>query len=115
MEPFYELLLQVQDTYGSGQGLDTLEDALRLRFGAEMLEGSNQYHCSKCDATEGVFEGDVTQPDSLVDAFAGVTTVVIAVGSPGGSSKAQIEAIEAKLPEWVSPVSWVSIWGGRAF
>ena len=30
-------------------------------------------------------------------------------------TSAQIEAIEAKLPEWVSPVSWVSIWGGRAF
>lgn len=51
-------------------------------------------NCSKCDASEGIFEGDVTKPATLVQAFSGVNTVAIAVGSPYGASKNEVKNIE---------------------
>eukprot|EP01062_Namystynia_karyoxenos_P018490 TRINITY_DN1689_c0_g1_i1.p2 TRINITY_DN1689_c0_g1~~TRINITY_DN1689_c0_g1_i1.p2 ORF type:complete len:306 (+),score=96.85 TRINITY_DN1689_c0_g1_i1:87-920(+) len=42
-------------------------------------------HCTKCDASEGIFEGDVTKPDgqAFQGAFTGVDRVVLAAGSSG--------------------------------
>ena len=39
--------------------------------------------CDKCDASEGIFVGDVTKPDTLREAFAGVDALAIAVGAGG--------------------------------
>ena len=52
-------------------------------------------NCSKCDATEGVFLADVTDPASLVPAFAGVTSLAIAVGiTDESASEKELEAVE---------------------
>lgn len=46
--------------------------------------------CDKCDASEGVFVGDVTAPETLGAAFSGVRRVAIAVGaSPSMNATAQ--------------------------
>jgi uncharacterized protein YbjT (DUF2867 family) len=37
--------------------------------------------CDRCDASEGIYVGDVTDPGSLVEAFDGVETAVILTGS----------------------------------
>ena len=37
-------------------------------------------NCTKCDASEGVFYGDVTIPSTLQEPMAGVDTLAIAVG-----------------------------------
>jgi len=51
-------------------------------------------NCTKCDPSEGVFQGDVTEPDTLKAAFAGVDVLAIAVGSPPGVSKSELRDIE---------------------
>ena len=43
-------------------------------------------NCSVCDASEGIFVGDVTEPSTLSAAFMGMDTVAIAVGTGGGAS-----------------------------
>lgn len=51
--------------------------------------------CKACDASEGIFVGDVTQPSTLDAAFAGdVDSLAIAVGAPFTASAKEIEAIE---------------------
>ena len=37
-------------------------------------------NCTKCDASEGIFYGDVTIPSTLKEPMAGVDTLAIAVG-----------------------------------
>ena len=51
-------------------------------------------NCTICDASEGIYYGDVTVPATLTPAFAGVDTVAIAVGAPGGSDEDEQKAIE---------------------
>jgi hypothetical protein len=52
-------------------------------------------NCSACNASEGVFVGDVTKPETLTDAFKNVDTLVDAVGVPGTPMpQKEIEAVE---------------------
>jgi len=53
-------------------------------------------NCSACDASEGIFVGDVTEPTSLTAAFAGVDTVAIAIGVGGGASESLMKSVEFK-------------------
>jgi len=50
--------------------------------------------CDKCDASEGIYVGDVTKPDSLLDASRGVDTLAIAAGVGGGASVPTMKAVE---------------------
>lgn len=50
--------------------------------------------CKTCDASEGVFVGDVTDPKSLLPAFEGIDTLAIAVGVYGNEPKKVVEAVE---------------------
>jgi len=50
--------------------------------------------CTKCDASEGIYIGDVTKPATLTHAMAGVDTVAIAAGVGGGASASQTKAVE---------------------
>lgn len=63
--------------------------------GAE-AKAARALNCSACDASEGVYYGDVTQPASLTPAFAGADTVAIAVGATAGMNRSLQEAIEFK-------------------
>jgi uncharacterized protein YbjT (DUF2867 family) len=51
-------------------------------------------NCSKCDPSEGIFVGNVTDPATLVAATAGVSTVAICVGASPSVSSALQKAIE---------------------
>ena len=51
-------------------------------------------NCTKCDATEGIYVGDITQPQTLTAAFEGVDTLVIAVGGAAGQSQKQMRELE---------------------
>lgn len=56
---------------------------------------AKQYlNCTKCDASEGIFIGDVTKPSTLTAAFTGVDSVAIAVGAPGGSNSSVQKQID---------------------
>lgn len=50
--------------------------------------------CSACDASEGIFVGDLTNPDSLGPAFDGVTALAIATGVSGTEDEKTIKAVE---------------------
>lgn len=50
--------------------------------------------CNKCDASEGIFVGDVTKKDTLMDAFTGVDTLAIAVGTSPKLAPDVIKAVE---------------------
>ena len=64
--------------YGSGTGSP-----------AERQKAKAALNCSACDASEGIFYGDVTVPSSLTAAFDGMDTVAIttAVGGFGNDTK----------------------------
>lgn len=51
-------------------------------------------NCTQCDETEGIYIGDVTDVDTLLPAFAGVTGVAIAVGVSGNVSEEVMAAVE---------------------
>jgi uncharacterized protein YbjT (DUF2867 family) len=52
-------------------------------------------NCTACDASEGIFLADVTDPASLQPAFAGVSVLAIAVGETNYSAtESQMEAVE---------------------
>jgi len=51
-------------------------------------------NCSACDASEGIYTGDVTDARSLAAAMTGVDTVAIAVGTGGNASEALMKAVE---------------------
>eukprot|EP00049_Salpingoeca_infusionum_P016254 m.329911 g.329911 ORF g.329911 m.329911 type:complete len:1382 (+) comp16043_c0_seq1:225-4370(+) len=57
---FYELPLQIQEC-------NSVQDALEEMLAKEQLEGSNQYHCSKCDAKHDAERGLLLTelPDTL--------------------------------------------------
>ena len=50
--------------------------------------------CTKCDASEGIFVGDVTRPETLAAAFKGVKTVLCAVGAGEGMNATMQKAVE---------------------
>lgn len=51
--------------------------------------------CNACNASDGVFVGDVTKPETLTEAFKNVDTLVDAVGVPGTPMpQKEIEAVE---------------------
>jgi len=51
--------------------------------------------CDKCDASEGIYVGDVTKPSTLTSAMTGVTDLAIAVGLNGNeTSSALMQAVE---------------------
>ena len=64
--------------YGSGTGSP-----------AERQKAKAALNCSACDASEGIFYGDVTVPSSLTAAFDGMDTVAITttVGGFGNDTK----------------------------
>ena len=51
-------------------------------------------NCSKCDESEGIFVGDVTNASTMVDAMHGVHTLAIAAGTVAGASVATMKAVE---------------------
>lgn len=51
-------------------------------------------NCSACNASDGIFVGDVTDPATMTAAFDGVDTVAIAVGVGGGASASLQKAVE---------------------
>ena len=50
--------------------------------------------CTACDASEGIYLGDVTEPDTLDPATDGVTALAIAVGVGGNATEDVMEAVE---------------------
>ena len=50
--------------------------------------------CTKCDASEGIFVGDVTKPETLAESFRGVKTVLCAVGASPGMNATLQQAVE---------------------
>lgn len=50
--------------------------------------------CDKCDESEGIYVGDVTDASTLGAAFKGAYTLVIAVGAHGTEDEETIKAIE---------------------
>jgi len=51
--------------------------------------------CEKCDISEGIYIGDVTEPDDFSDEMMeGVSTVAIAVGAGGSTPKEMQRAVE---------------------
>jgi len=51
-------------------------------------------HCTKCDETEGIYVGDVTNPDTMKDAMTGVDTLAIAAAVGGTASAKLMRAVE---------------------
>jgi len=51
-------------------------------------------NCSACDASEGIYLGDVTEPDTLAPAVEDVDSVLIAVGASPDDSADQQKAVE---------------------
>lgn len=50
--------------------------------------------CTKCDASEGIYIGDVTRPETLAESFRGVKTVLSAVGASPGMNATMQKAVE---------------------
>lgn len=50
--------------------------------------------CQKCDASEGIYEGDVTQASTLSAAFEGVSHLAIAVGVYGTEAETIVKEVE---------------------
>lgn len=50
--------------------------------------------CDKCDESEGIYLGDVTDKDSLANALKGADTLVIAVGAHGNEPDDVVDKIE---------------------
>ena len=51
-------------------------------------------NCTKCDASEGIFYGDVTIPSSLTASMAGVDTLAICVGVGETFNKTIMKGVE---------------------
>jgi uncharacterized protein YbjT (DUF2867 family) len=61
----------------------------------DLAQARSVLNCSLCDASEGIFLGDVTDPSTLAPAFAGVGRVAIAVGfTSENASEAAFKAVE---------------------
>merc|ERR1712050_349907 len=59
-----------------------------------ITEAREKLGCTACNASDGVFTGDVTKPSTLVSAFDGVSTLAIAVGVHGSEPKSVVEQVE---------------------
>ena len=59
-----------------------------------LSEAKASLGCTKCDPSEGIYVGDVTQPETLTAAMEGVGTVLCAVGAGEGMNATQQEDIE---------------------
>jgi uncharacterized protein YbjT (DUF2867 family) len=57
-------------------------------------EAREKLGCKACNASDGVFVGDVTVPSTLASAFNGVSTLAIAVGVHGSEPKSIVEKVE---------------------
>ena len=68
--------------YGSGTGSPE-----------ERQKAKAALNCSACDASEGIFYGDVTAPSSLTAAFGGMDTVAITTAG-GFGNDTQTRAVE---------------------
>ena len=51
-------------------------------------------NCTKCDASEGIFYGDVTVPSTLKAPMTGVDTVAITIGVSSMMNKTLVKAVE---------------------
>lgn len=47
----------------------------------DVIKAKMLYNCSKCDPSEGVWPGDIKDPDSLKDVMAGASILMIATGA----------------------------------
>ena len=50
--------------------------------------------CSKCDATEGIYVGDVTKPETMKEAMSGVDSLAIATAVGGAVSASVMRSVE---------------------
>lgn len=60
----------------------------------DLTKAKEVLDCVACDASEGIFVGDVRDLTSLLPAFQGVQTVAIAAGASGKETLEEIKAIE---------------------
>lgn len=80
--------------YGMLKASDQIAEVRALVLNATAAR--DVLHCNKCDESEGIYEGDVSKPETLTAAFKGADTVAIAVGvSPKAPMSVQ-EAVEFK-------------------
>ena len=63
-------------------------------FVTNVTKAKQYLNCTKCDASEGIFVGNVTDRASLDAAMAGVDAVLVAVGASPGDSADQQKAVE---------------------
>lgn len=73
----------------------TKQFTVRALVHSNASEAAATLHCKACDASEGIYYGDVTNVTTLIAAFSGASAVVSAVGVSGEVP----EAIEAAV-EW---------------
>ena len=82
----------------TGRALYTLlkkDTSLEVRaFVTSAEKARTVLNCSACDASEGIYVGNVTQPATLAPAVAGVNLVAIAVGASVGMPPSLQKAIE---------------------
>lgn len=57
--------------------------------------------CSACDESEGIYLGDVMEPESLAPAMVGVETLVITVGTP--EPRCILKLLACRYPKGASP------------
>jgi len=66
--------------------------------------------CDKCDASEGIYVGDVTNTSTLEPAMNGVTQLVIAVGvGEGTTNKTLMQTVE-----WFGVINQVSVFANKS-
>jgi len=59
-----------------------------------MAKAAKAFGCTACNASEGIYYGDVTEPDTLNSAVEGVDTLAIAIGASFRANKTLQKAIE---------------------
>jgi len=59
-----------------------------------LTEARERLGCNKCDTSEGIFVGDVTNASTLSAAFDGVSKLAIAVGVYGSEAEELVKAVE---------------------
>lgn len=89
--------------------LKAREDIGEVRALVRSVEKARKVlNCSACDASEGIFVGDVTNVTSMVPAAAGMDTVAIAAGvsgfGPGNASRAvEFDGVENTVAAFALP------------
>merc|ERR1719336_2860684 len=69
--------------------------------------------CSKCDASEGIFVGDVTSDDPLAEAAKGATALAIVTSAMPICSHTGFPPTDCHYPEGAYPVD-IDFHGGKA-